>query len=94
MLLREPKVETAHPLITPASPAVMKMMSSEADELPSVAYHAKPNTAQSHCTQYIIYDREASPGHKIISTPIMCTAPTSWLIDCVARFEILEVKDV
>ena len=94
ILHREPKVETAHPLITDACAAVMKMMSSsETLEIASIAYHAKPNTGQSHCTQYILFDPECSAGHKRINTPIMCTASKCWLMDCVSRFEILEVKD-
>eukprot|EP00794_Sanderia_malayensis_P003062 gene3062-3525_t len=99
LLQREPKVETSHPLITPASPAVMKMMlTSSTDELTStvVAYHAKPNTAQSHCTQYIIHDKQQSNSdrHKRVCSPILSTATTSWIMDCISSFEIVEVKEL
>ncbi len=93
LLHREPKVETSHPLITPASPAVMKMMSSKSIEVPTVAYHAKPNTAQSNCTQYILYDKQSLECHKRISSPILCTASTTWIMECISKFEIVEVKE-
>jgi len=93
ILHREPKAETSHPLITPSSPALMKMISSKMLDSPTVAYHAKPDTAQSHCTQFIIFDSEASPHHKQLSTPIMCTAPSTWILDCISNFELVEVKE-
>ena len=93
VLHREPKAETSHPLITPSSPAVMKMMSPKIVETQIVAYHAKPDTAQSHCTQFIIYDPEASPHQRKLSTPIMCTVPSAWILDCISNFEIVEVKE-
>ena len=93
ILHREPKAETSHPLITESSPAVLKMMATKSVDAPTVAYHAKPDTAQSHCTQYIIFDAETCPNHKRLSTPIMCTAPSTWLLDCISKFEIIEVRD-
>ncbi|XP_065053661.1 BRCA1-associated RING domain protein 1-like [Rhopilema esculentum] len=93
ILHREPKPETSHPLITPSSPAVMKMMSLKVQESPTIAYHAKPNTSQSHCTQFIIFDPVSCPDHKRLSTPIMCTAPSTWILDCISNFELLEVRD-
>ena len=93
ILHREPKAETSHPLITESSPIVSKMIASKSVDAPTVAYHARPDTAQSHCTQYIIFDPETCPSHKRLSTPIMCTAPSTWLLDCISKFEIIEVRD-
>ena len=93
LLLREPKAESAHPLITPTSPAVMKMMSAKIFESTSVAFHAKPDTAQSHCTQFIIYNPNSKQEHKRVSTPILCSAPTTWIMDCISHFEIVEVHE-
>ena len=60
---------------------------------PVMVFHAKENSSQACCTEYIIYDPKMSPRHKKVYSPALCSATVSWLLDCVSCFEILDIRD-
>ena len=93
ILLREPKTSIVDPLITPVSPALNRLKLVPKNYKPTSVYHAKDNSSVACCTEYIIYDPEESPGHKKICSPVLCTAPVTWLLDCISKFEIIDVQD-
>lgn len=91
--MREPKTSDMDPLITPLSPAVSKLNLLPKHYKPKVIYHAMETSAQTCCAEYIIYDPKKSPGHKTVSSPVLCTAPVSWLLDCISSFQVVDVRD-
>ncbi|XP_030066328.1 BRCA1-associated RING domain protein 1 isoform X2 [Microcaecilia unicolor] len=59
----------------------------------TVAYHAKPGSDQSFCTQYIIYEKTSKYHPDRIRQGKVWVAPTSWLINCITSFQLLPVEE-
>ncbi|KAK2490584.1 hypothetical protein MC885_007922 [Smutsia gigantea] len=55
----------------------------------TVAYHAKPDSDQHFCTQYIIYEDLSNHRPERARQGKVWMAPSSWFIDCVMSFELL-----
>nr|XP_012612235.1 BRCA1-associated RING domain protein 1 isoform X1 [Microcebus murinus] len=55
----------------------------------TVAYHAKPDSDQRFCTQYIIYEDLSNYCPERVRQGKVWMAPSSWFIDCVMSFELL-----
>ncbi|XP_046498749.1 BRCA1-associated RING domain protein 1 [Equus quagga] len=55
----------------------------------TVAYHAKPDSDQRLCTQYIIYEDLSNHCPEKVRQGKVWMAPSSWFIDCVMSFELL-----
>ncbi|XP_047403444.1 BRCA1-associated RING domain protein 1 isoform X1 [Sciurus carolinensis] len=55
----------------------------------TVAYHAKPDSDQRFCTQYIIYEDLSNYRPERVRQGKVWMAPSSWFIDCVMSFELL-----
>ncbi|XP_006162659.1 BRCA1-associated RING domain protein 1 [Tupaia chinensis] len=55
----------------------------------TVAYHAKPDSDQRFCTQYIIYEDFSNYRPERVRQGKVWMAPSSWFIDCVMSFELL-----
>nr|XP_058908770.1 BRCA1-associated RING domain protein 1 isoform X3 [Kogia breviceps] len=55
----------------------------------TVAYHAKPDSDQHFCTQYIIYEDMSNHRPERVRQGKVWMAPSSWFIDCVMSFELL-----
>lgn len=54
----------------------------------TVAYHARPDSDQRFCTQYIVYEDLAGDRPERVRRGKVWMAPSSWLIDCVMSFEL------
>nr|XP_033802892.1 BRCA1-associated RING domain protein 1 isoform X2 [Geotrypetes seraphini] len=59
----------------------------------TVAYHAKPGSDQSFCTQYIIYEKTSKYHPDRIRQGKVWVAPTSWLINSITSFQLLPVEE-
>ncbi|XP_029788787.1 BRCA1-associated RING domain protein 1 [Suricata suricatta] len=55
----------------------------------TVAYHAKADSDQRFCTQYIIYEDLSSHRPERVRQGKVWMAPSSWFINCVMSFELL-----
>ncbi|XP_010614332.1 BRCA1-associated RING domain protein 1 [Fukomys damarensis] len=55
----------------------------------TVAYHAKPDSDQRFCTQYIIYEDLSNYRPERVRQGKVWMAPSSWFINCVMSFELL-----
>ncbi|EHB08829.1 BRCA1-associated RING domain protein 1, partial [Heterocephalus glaber] len=55
----------------------------------TVAYHAKPNSDQRFCTQYIIYEDLSNYRPERVRQGKVWMAPSSWFINCVMSFKVL-----
>uniref|UniRef100_A0A2K6MX19 BRCA1-associated RING domain protein 1 n=1 Tax=Rhinopithecus bieti TaxID=61621 RepID=A0A2K6MX19_RHIBE len=55
----------------------------------TVAYHARPDSDQRFCTQYIIYEDLSNYHPERVRQGKVWKAPSSWFIDCVMSFELL-----
>nr|XP_003925622.1 BRCA1-associated RING domain protein 1 isoform X2 [Saimiri boliviensis boliviensis] len=55
----------------------------------TVAYHARPDSDQRFCTQYIIYENLSNYHPERVRQGKVWMAPSSWFIDCVMSFELL-----
>ncbi|XP_037706057.1 BRCA1-associated RING domain protein 1 isoform X2 [Choloepus didactylus] len=55
----------------------------------TVAYHAKPDSDQRFCTQYIIFEDLSNYRPEKVRQGKVWMAPSSWFIDCVMSFELL-----
>ncbi|XP_064142775.1 BRCA1-associated RING domain protein 1 isoform X1 [Loxodonta africana] len=55
----------------------------------TVAYHARPDSDQRFCTQYIIYEDFSNYRPERVRQGKVWMAPSSWFIDCVISFELL-----
>ncbi|XP_008047406.1 BRCA1-associated RING domain protein 1 [Carlito syrichta] len=55
----------------------------------TIAYHAKPDSDQRFCTQYIIYEDLSNYRPEKIRQGKVWMASSSWFIDCVMSFELL-----
>ncbi|XP_028249577.1 BRCA1-associated RING domain protein 1 isoform X2 [Parambassis ranga] len=62
--------------------------------LSAAAYHAMPGTDQALCTQYIIFDPQGAYKPAVVRRGKVWSAPSSWLIDCIAAFSLLPVPDL
>ncbi|KAI5152627.1 Brca1-Associated Ring Domain Protein 1 [Manis pentadactyla] len=58
----------------------------------TVAYHAKPDSDQRFCTQYIIYEDLSNHRPERARQGKVWMAPSSWFIDCVMSFELLPLE--
>ena len=90
--MREPKVNEVDPLMTPLSPAVSRLKLSK-QQLPVKIFHAKETSAQAYCKDYILYDSKCNKTVRKVSSPVLCSAPTTWLLDCISVFSIVDVRD-
>lgn len=59
----------------------------------TVAYHAKPDSDQRFCTQYIIYEDFSNHCPERVQQGKVWMAPSSWFIDCVMSFELLPLDN-
>ncbi|KAM7407615.1 hypothetical protein PAMA_003373 [Pampus argenteus] len=57
------------------------------------AYHALPGSDQTLCTQYIIFDPQGPHKPAVVRRGKVWSAPSTWLIDCIAAFCLLPVPD-
>ncbi|XP_075385617.1 BRCA1-associated RING domain protein 1 isoform X2 [Tenrec ecaudatus] len=55
----------------------------------TVAYHARPDSDQRFCTQYIIYEDISNYRLEKVRQGKVWMAPSSWLIDCAVSFQLL-----
>lgn len=55
----------------------------------TVAYHAKPDSDQRFCTQYIVYEDLFNCHPERVQQGKVWMAPSTWLISCVMAFELL-----
>ncbi|XP_031223711.1 BRCA1-associated RING domain protein 1 isoform X2 [Mastomys coucha] len=55
----------------------------------TVAYHAKPDSDQRFCTQYIVYEDLFNCHPERIRQGKVWMAPSTWLISCIMAFELL-----
>ena len=58
----------------------------------TVPYHADANSELAACCVYIVH--EPNVNFKPVRTKNMCSIPTSWIMDCVANFTLLELPTV
>lgn len=59
--------------------------------LSAAAYHAQPGSDQILCTQYILYDPQKSYKPQKVRVGKVWSAPSMWLLDCIAAFQLLPV---
>ncbi|KAM9851193.1 BRCA1-associated RING domain protein 1 [Aulostomus maculatus] len=59
--------------------------------LSAAAYHALPGSDQALCTQYIIFDPRGPHKPAVVRRGKVWSAPSSWIIDCIAAFRLLPV---
>ncbi|XP_007528003.1 BRCA1-associated RING domain protein 1 isoform X2 [Erinaceus europaeus] len=59
----------------------------------TVAYHAKADSDQRFCTQYIIYEDVSSHRPERVRQGKVWMAPSSWFIGCVMSFELLPLDN-
>ena len=88
LLHREPKVKDDDLTSLPSSPVVTSI-----SRAPEVAYHAPANSTLSCCTEFILYDSMACDQPKIVCSPVLRTAPVTWLMDCISSFQLLDIPD-
>ena len=61
--------------------------------LSTAAYHAIPGSDQALCTQYIIFDPHGLYKPTVVRRGKVWSAPSTWIIDCIAAFQLLPVPD-
>ncbi|XP_040003756.1 BRCA1-associated RING domain protein 1 isoform X2 [Xiphias gladius] len=61
--------------------------------LSAAAYHALPGSDQALCTQYIIFDPHGPHKPTLVRRGKVWSAPSTWIIDCIAAFRLLPVPD-
>ncbi|XP_051762511.1 BRCA1-associated RING domain protein 1 isoform X2 [Ctenopharyngodon idella] len=61
--------------------------------LSAAAYHAQPGSDQILCTQYILYDPQSSYKPQRVRLGKVWSAPSTWLLDCIAAFQLLPVPE-
>ena len=59
----------------------------------TVAYHAKPDSDQHLCRQYIIYENLSNHRPEMVWQGKVWMAPSCWFIDCVMSFELLPLDN-
>lgn len=89
LLHREPKVKDDDLTSVPSSPIVTSI-----SRAPEVAYHAPAYSTLSCCTEFILYDSVSGDQPKIVYSPVLRTAPVTWLMDCISSFQFLDIPDV
>ncbi|XP_007501849.1 BRCA1-associated RING domain protein 1 [Monodelphis domestica] len=57
----------------------------------TVSYHARPDSDQRFCTQYIIYDAFSNYHPERVRQGKVWMAPSNWFIDCLMAFQVLPV---
>ncbi|XP_074047543.1 BRCA1-associated RING domain protein 1 isoform X2 [Macrotis lagotis] len=57
----------------------------------TVSYHARPDSDQRFCTQYIIYDAFSNYHPEKLRQGKVWMAPSNWFIDCLTAFQVLPV---
>lgn len=57
----------------------------------AAAYHAPAGSDQALCTQYIIFDPQGRHRPAVVRRGKVWSAPSTWIIDCVAAFCLLPV---
>ncbi|XP_054642981.1 BRCA1-associated RING domain protein 1 isoform X2 [Dunckerocampus dactyliophorus] len=62
--------------------------------LSAAAYHALPGSDQAFCTQYIIFDPQSHYKPSVVRRGKVWSAPSTWIIDCIAAFQLLPVPDL
>uniref|UniRef100_A0A3Q0S1R5 BRCT domain-containing protein n=1 Tax=Amphilophus citrinellus TaxID=61819 RepID=A0A3Q0S1R5_AMPCI len=60
----------------------------------AAAYHALLGSDQAFCTQYIIFDPQGPHKPAVVRRGKVWSAPTTWVIDCIAAFSLLPVPDL
>ncbi|GAB1285062.1 BRCA1-associated RING domain protein 1 [Apodemus speciosus] len=55
----------------------------------TVAYHARPDSDQRFCTQYIVYEDLFNCHPERVRQGKVWMAPSTWLISCIMAFELL-----
>ncbi|KAM6984971.1 BRCA1-associated RING domain protein 1 [Aplochiton taeniatus] len=61
--------------------------------LSAAAYHASSGSDQALCTQYILYDPQGPHKPPTVRRGKVWSAPCTWLVDCVAAFQLLPVPE-
>ncbi|KAG7501665.1 BRCA1-associated RING domain protein 1 [Solea senegalensis] len=61
--------------------------------LSAAAYHALPGSDQALCTQYIIFDPQGPHKPRVVRRGKVWSAPSTWIIDCIAAFQLLPVPE-
>uniref|UniRef100_A0A8C1ERH2 BRCT domain-containing protein n=2 Tax=Cyprinus carpio TaxID=7962 RepID=A0A8C1ERH2_CYPCA len=61
--------------------------------LSAAPYHAQPASDQVLCTQYILYDPQSSYKPQKVRVGKVWSAPSTWLLDCIAAFQLLPVPE-
>lgn len=61
--------------------------------LSAAAYHALPGSDQALCTQYIIFDPRGHHRPAVVRRGKVWSAPSTWIVDCIAAFCLLPVPD-
>ena len=62
------------------------------NDLPlKVPYHVKSDSPLKTCSNFIITDTTPSKGCSILAKGRMCKAPVSWLLDCIAQFQFIDL---
>ncbi|XP_068103083.1 BRCA1-associated RING domain protein 1 [Hyperolius riggenbachi] len=96
-LFKEHKKEDLTELVKVAGGQVLirqpKPDSDVTQTINTVAYHAKADSDQRFCTQYIIYDKASKYVPGKIRQGKVWFAPSSWLIDCITCFQLLPVPE-
>ncbi|XP_038044952.1 BRCA1-associated RING domain protein 1-like [Patiria miniata] len=59
----------------------------------TIPYHARAGSDLAACSYYIIHDHIGSRAPPRVRTGKLCTAPVSWLMDCISQFELLDLPD-
>ncbi|KAM9710706.1 BRCA1-associated RING domain protein 1 [Menidia menidia] len=59
--------------------------------LNAAAYHALPGSDQALCTQYILYEPLGPYKPAVVRRGKVWSAPSTWLMDCIAAFSLLPV---
>lgn len=88
LLQREPKVKDDDVTSLPSSPVLTSALRQ-----PQVAYHALADSTLSCCTEFILYDPLSCDQPKIVHSPLLRTAPVTWLMDCISSFQLLDIPD-
>ncbi|KAM8934125.1 BRCA1-associated RING domain protein 1 [Pelodytes ibericus] len=57
----------------------------------TVAYHARADSDQRFCTQYILYDKASKYQPARVRQGKVWFAPSHWLIECITCFQLLPV---
>uniref|UniRef100_A0A673B553 BRCT domain-containing protein n=1 Tax=Sphaeramia orbicularis TaxID=375764 RepID=A0A673B553_9TELE len=62
--------------------------------LNAAAYHAIPGSDQALCTQYILFDPQGPHKPTVIRRGKVWSAPSTWVIECIAAFSLLPIPNL